>query len=130
MGSTWLCVGGGLLYFDKMAVMGCRTVPYACQRMTNLIRHIMKNVNYIVFNYIDDFISLGDYITAQRSYVVMGDLLRDLGVNEASEKSVELTQIVELLGILYDFINMIISIPTDKLQDINDLLLKWQKKIG
>ena len=104
----------GLLYFDKMAVMGCRLAPYICQRMTNLIRHIMANIQYIVYNYIDDFMSLDELPRAWQAYNTLGNLLRDLGVNDAEDKSVEPCQIIEFLGILYNFINMTILIPKTK----------------
>ena len=33
LGIYWM----GALFFDKAVVMGCRSAPYACQRMTNVI---------------------------------------------------------------------------------------------
>ena len=54
LGITWLQV----LFFDKTAVMGSRSAPYVCQRVTNFIRHIMSNIDYFVANYVDDFMGL------------------------------------------------------------------------
>ena len=65
MGICWLSA----IFFDKTAVMGCRSAPYMCQRTTNVIRHIMANLTYIIFNYVDDFMSIDYYWRACRSYV-------------------------------------------------------------
>ena len=59
--SLWPLLGfmwGGYVYFDKTAIMGRRSAPYICQRVTNFIRHIMENVDYFVANYVDDFMGL------------------------------------------------------------------------
>ena len=56
----------------------------------------------------------------------MGSLLRDLGVNEAEDKAWPPSEIVEFLGILYDLVNMTISIPDEKLQELKTLLHIWK----
>ena len=78
----------------------------------------MQNISYTVFNYIDDFMSIDCQEQAWASYRAMGNLLRDLGVHEAEDKTVQPTQVVELLGILYDFLHMVISLPEDKLKEL------------
>ena len=108
----------GALFFDKTAMMGCRSAPYVHQRTTNMIRHIMKEIEYIIYNYIDDFMSLDFLHRAWQAYESLGNLLRDLGVNEASDKSVAPMQIIEFLGVIFDFIHMVIHLPQDKVIDI------------
>ena len=76
------------VYFDKVAVMGCRSAPMCCQDTTNLIRHFMKQLEYHVNNYVDDFMSLELEDRVWQGYKVLGNLLRDLGVKEAEDKSV------------------------------------------
>ena len=128
--SSWAALGFcwmGALFFDKTAVMGCRSAPYICQRTTNAIRHFMYNISYVVYNYIDDFMSLNTLEPAWRSYTAMGNLLRDLGVNESMDKAVEPTQIIEFLGVLYNLIDMTIELPQDKLQQLKDELHRWVK---
>ena len=46
LGITW----DNLFLFDKTAVMGYRSAPYACQCTTNIICHIMKNLQYYLAN--------------------------------------------------------------------------------
>ena len=57
LGMYW----AGALFFDKTAVMGCCSAPYACQHTTNVIRHFMLNMSYVVYNYIDDFMSIDHF---------------------------------------------------------------------
>ena len=71
MGIYWQCA----LFFDTTAVMGCRSAPYCCQRTTNFIRHIMKNIEHFVANYIDDFMGLDTATKAWSSFITMGNLL-------------------------------------------------------
>ena len=66
-------------FFDKTSVMGSVSAPYACQRTTNFIRHIMKDLDYCVFNYVDDFMGVDHYTKIYSSYRTLGNLLRDLG---------------------------------------------------
>ena len=54
LGITW----AGKIYFDKTAVMGSRSAPYICQRVTNFFQHIMQNLMYFIANYVDDFMGL------------------------------------------------------------------------
>ena len=116
------------LYFDKAAVMGCRSAPYTMQRVTNTIRHFMADLLYIVFNYVDDFMSIDWDAPAWRSYTVLGNLLRDLGVNEAMDKAVQPTHLIEFLGIVFDLLRMLIILPEDKCREIGQELDKWREK--
>ena len=124
LGVYWM----GALFFDKAAVMGCRSAPYACQRTTNVIWHFMWNMSYIVYNYIDDFVSIDSKERAWKSYLALGRLLKQLGVDEAEDKVVPPTQLIEVLGVLFDLIRMIIVLPQDKLDSINMELRKWQNR--
>ena len=74
LGITWM----KMLYFDKTAVMGSRSAPYICQRVTTFIRHIMENIGHYVANYVDDFMGLGTGTKIWCSYQTLKNLLRDL----------------------------------------------------
>ena len=88
----------------------------------------MKQLTYIVFNYVDDFMSIDFEMHAWQSYNTLGNLLRDLGVNEAEDKAVPPTTKLEFLGVLYDLIAMTISLPADKLFELREELRRWMKK--
>ena len=116
------------LFFNKSAVMGCRSAPYMCQSTINVIRHFMKNLSYIVNNYIDDFMSIEHISKSWASYNAMGNLLRDLGVQEAVDKAVPPTTVIEFLGILFDLIRMLLFIPDDKLCQIKKEVRWWRRQ--
>ena len=88
----------------------------------------MMNMSYVVFNYIDDFMSIDSWTCAWKSFNVMSALLRDLGVREAAEKSVQPSHIIELLGILFDLLRLIICLPEEKVRDIKRNLQKWETR--
>ena len=87
----------------------------------------MRNIGYIVYNYVDDFMSIDCIKQAWASYNTLANLLRDLGVNEALDKSVAPTHIIEFLGILFDLLRMLIFVPADKLEEIIYLLKTWRQ---
>ena len=118
----------GLLYFDLAEVMGCRSAPYVMQRVTNTIRHIMKNLQHTIFNYVDDFMGIDEYIAAWQAFDTLGYLLRDLGVNEALDKTVQPTHVIEFLGIVFDLLRQIIVIPEEKLHEIKQELDRWGRR--
>ena len=110
LGITWR----DRIYFDKTAVMGSRSAPYLCQHVTNFIHHIMLNIEYFVANYVDDFMGLDSQHRIWASFNTLRNLLRDLGASEACEKAVLPTHALEFLGVLFDLLNMTISVsPKD-----------------
>ena len=117
-----------LIYFDKSAVMGSRSAPYACQRTTTFVRHVMRNLQYNLFNYVDDFMGLELQHRVWVAFNTLGNLLRDLGVGEAEEKSVEPTQLVEFLGVLFNLKDMIISVTPERMQDLKIELTEWANR--
>ena len=117
-----------MLFFDTATVMGCRSAPYTMQSITNVIRHIMRNIQYIIFNYVDDFMGIDLPHPAQQGYVTLGNLLRDLGLQEVQDKVIPPTHVIEFLGILYDLVRMIISVLEDKIKKIKLILTEWETK--
>lgn len=124
LGTSWK----GKIYFDKVAVMGSRTRPLACQRITNMIRHFLSNMGYNVNNFVDDFMGIKVSDKAWQAYHALKRLLRDLGVSEAEEKAVCRTQIIEFLGILFNLVFMTMEIPDDKVEDLHEVLQRWLTK--
>ena len=110
LGVTWQ----DQLYFDMAAVMGCRLAPYIMKRVTNMIRHIMANLEHVIFNYVDNFMGIDVLDKAIRFFNTLGHLLRDLGVNEAADKMVFPCQLIVFLGILFHLLRMIILLPDIK----------------
>lgn len=121
LGTIWK----GAFFFDKVAVMGSRTGPLACQRVTNMLRHFMADVGYEVNNFVDDFMGIELLQDTWRAYTTMKNLLRDVGVCEAEDKAVPPSFVIEFLGILFNFLDMTISIPQDKMMDLTTDISGW-----
>ena len=113
------------ILFNKATVMGCRSAPYMCQRTTTCIRHFLANINYIVFNYIDDFMGMELPHRVWNAYITLGNLLRDLGVQEAEDKAVPPTTVLKFLGITYDLLRQILILPEEKMSSILTELRWW-----
>ena len=121
LGISW----EGGVFFDKTAVMGSISAPYICQRTTSFIRHIMNNLNYFVFNYVDDFMGVEHKTRVYSAYSTLGNLLRDLGATEAEDKAAPPSEVVEMLGILFNFKNLTMSVTSNRLKEIRCELLWW-----
>ena len=115
-----------MVFFDKTAVMGSRSAPYICQRVTNFIRHIMLNLAYFIANYVDDFMGLEYPERVWQSFNTLRNLLRDLGASEATQKAVLPTYIIEFLGVLFDLITMTISITPKRMEGLLHELEEWE----
>lgn len=124
MGTSW----EGALYFDKVAVMGCRTCPYMMQRVSGLYRHWMADLGYTLFNYVDDFMGLEERSKAWQAYTTLGNLIRDTGLTEAQDKAVEPSSNLVCLGTGFNLVNMIIYVPQGKLEEIKVELGPWFSK--
>ena len=124
MGVYWQ----GAIFFDTTTMMGSRSAPYCCQQSTTFIRHVMCNIGYFVANYVDDFMGLDKEPKIQYSYEAFGRLLRDLGVNEAEDKAVPPNEIIEFLGVLFNFLNMTIGVTEERKTKILLELRTWKHK--
>lgn len=124
LGTYW----EGAIFLDKVAVMGSRTGPLACQRVTNMLRHFMADMGFEVSNYVDDFMGIELITDIWQAYGTIKNLLRDVGVNEALDKAVPPCYIIEFLGILFDLLTLTMSIPADKMQDLRLEVSHWLNK--
>ena len=118
----------GALFLVKATVMGCRTAPYICQHITNVIRHIMANVNYYTQNYVDNFMGIECDQQVWAAYNTLGNLLRNLRVKEAEDKVVLPTSILEFLGTGFDLDTFLLFTTPQKLAKIMQELETWIHK--
>ena len=117
-----------LIYFDKTAVMGSRSAPYICQRITTFIRHIMHNLEYFIANYVDDFMGLDCPEQIWRSYQTLKNLLSDLGATEAEHKAVAPTETLEFLGVWFNLKEMTISVMPQRMGELLKELDLWTER--
>ena len=80
-------------------------------------------------NYCDDFGGVEWSLhKATASFNALGSLLSELGVVEAADKSCPPATSMVFLGVHFDSVNMVMSIPQEKLQELRSDLEVWMRK--
>ena len=118
-----------LVFFDKTAIMGSRTGPLMCQKTSSFVRHVMENIGYFLANYVDDFMGIESPVKVHQAYVTLQNLLRDMRIQESLEKAVPPAFIVEFLGVLFNFLEMTISVTPDRMRELMKELSIWKDKL-
>ena len=115
----------GSLYFDLALPMGMKSSALFCQRVSNLIRHILQDEGYDIVNYLDDFGGAETWDRAEEAFVALGEVLEKSGLGDAVEKRVPPCCIMVFLGIQFNSIDFTLSIDEDRLEEIQKLLDEW-----
>ena len=116
-------------YIDRSIPFGFRHGSQIFQRCTDAIRHIMASHGFhTFFNYIDDLIYIGLPSEIQNSFQFLTTLLQQLGLDISTKKLVPPATSVVCLGILIDSVNKTVSIPPDKLSQINATCRDWNDR--
>ena len=105
-------------YFDTVLVMGCTSSAYICQQVTSALVYIHNSWGALCTNYLDDFIGVAPPKRAEKDFHKLGWLLQDIGVWESQHKACPPSLIMIVLGILFNTINMTISISPERVDDI------------
>ena len=95
--------------------MGLRSSAHICQRVTNVFSFMMLNIGLAVLNYLDDFGGVEHGDMAWFAFSVMRNIFLQSGLEEALDKACEPSERMVFLGILFDTIDMNMSIPLEKL---------------
>ena len=115
-------------YIDVSVPFGYRHGSAICQRVTDAIRYIMHSHGYYIFNYIDDLIGCDEPKIIYESYKFLLELLKELGLPISMEKLYPPDTQVPCLGININIPMGTISIPDDKLSDIQSTVVDWYSK--
>ena len=118
----------GQVFLDCALVMGCRSSAMMCQRATSAVSFFMESEGAHVCAYLDDFAGCAVPGRARSDYLLLGALLRDLGLGEAKKKSCEPSTKMEFLGILFNSITMTLQVTPNRLVEIRELLSVWLTK--
>ena len=112
-------------YFDTVFVMGCTSSMYICQHVTSTIAHIHNSWGALCTNYLDDFIGVAPPDKAERDLRKLGWLLQDIGVWESEHKACPASSLMVMLGIMFNTIDMTISIAPEQVDEIQAELDTW-----
>lgn len=115
-------------FIDTRLPFGLRSAPQACQRVTNAITYMHAQNGYSAVNYLDDFGGVSSPDQADTAFTSLQQLLTDLGLQEATEKTVAPTTNMTFIGLQLDTITMTVSVPHDKINDIQAALNEWQHR--
>ncbi|CAG2195533.1 unnamed protein product [Mytilus edulis] len=115
----------GHLYYDRVLTMGLRSAAYICMRTTNAIAFICQNMGIDILNYLDDLAGCDIPSSSDDAYAKLGLILQNCGIEESIEKACPPSTKMMFIGILFDSENMTISIDTQRLSEILQLVSNW-----
>ena len=115
-------------YLDTCLAFGTKHGSQIFQRLSNAVRHILRRHGYDVINYIDDFIGFGTPEVAEKSFQCLYQILQNLGLTISQKKLITPATRVVCLGVMIDTEKSTISVPTEKLSEIQTTVRDWLTK--
>ena len=88
----------------------------------------MHQRGFRVIDYIDNYVGFGVPSVAHASFVSLFDLMKDLNLTISDKKLIPPSTQVVCLGVLIDTERGTVSIPPEKLCQINDMVKEWLTK--
>ena len=116
MGYSW----DNLIFFDTVFAFGLRTAAMACQRSTNCVTYLFSQQGFSCTNYIDDFGGCDTPDRAFEAFHQLQNLFLELGLESSPEKDSPPATTMIFLGILFNTVDMTLSIPSAKIQELLD----------
>ena len=86
---------------------------------------ILRHQGYEVINYIDAFIGFGKLEAAKKLYGCLYKILQNLGLTTSKKKLVPPNTKAICLGVMIDTEQYAISIPSEKLAEIQTTVQEW-----
>lgn len=125
------------LFFFVALMFGLRHAGLQGQKVTTAITWVHRRLGletdepalYNSLNYSDDI--GGCEITLQRAteaFEKLGQLFAELGLKESSSKAHQPSTNMPYLGIMFDTVNMRMSIPPEKVAEVREEISLWMKK--
>ena len=118
----------GNFYFDSTLSMGGRNSARSCQRITSAVVFIFSKHGFFAVNYLDDLGSAETEERAQQAFEKLRDIIRLFGLKEAVDKAASPSTLMVFLGLLINSIDLTITIPPRKLEEILQEVRKWRNK--
>jgi hypothetical protein len=115
-------------YLDTVLAMGQRNAGMSCSRVTKSIMYMHAEDGYEGSSYLDDLIGVSSPQLGQEAYESLGELLAELGLLENLAKACPPNTIQLVLGVLINTVDGTISVPGERLDEINALLTQWRRK--
>ena len=125
-----------LFFFTKL-MFGLRNSGYQAQRLSEAIAWIHQRLGLEtlvekVFHsivYVDDFAGCEETEQrAQQSSDALHNLLKDLGLEESLKKAFKPSTSMPFLGVNFDTVRREMSIPPEKLTEVQEEVSLWERK--
>lgn len=119
----------GGVYIDLCPSFGCKSSSAACQRMAMAVVYLMSNRGWTILAYLDDFAGIEKTEhQAKEAYRDFLQLTKHLGLQLAMDKCAPPSQHLQWLGYDIDIVNMLVSIPHEKLIQVQNECTRWISK--
>ena len=115
-------------YIDTCLPFGTRHSSQIFQCLSDAIHYVMRKKGFCLIDYIDDYVRVGIPSIAFHSFKHLTSLMNDLGLIISENKLVAPNTKIICLGVLIDTETGSISIPMDKLAQIQETVTKWLNK--
>ena len=119
----------GRYYLDICPPFGLRSSAMCMQRTAEAIVYLHGIRGFYCRAYLDDFGGAEPTQgTAKDALTELQSVMASLGVVEAKHKVHEPSQVMVWLGISYDSVNMTMTIPEPKMEEVMNILQEWGAK--
>jgi hypothetical protein len=122
-------------FFFISYMFGLRHSGLAGQNVTSAVNWRHRQEGLILFgeefntlNYSDDLAGVEEDEKSEVAFKIMGKLLSDLGLKEASEKASPPATSITYLGVTFNSNTMKKTVPVEKVSELLDLLHTWLSK--
>ena len=115
-------------YFYVTLSMGSRSSCFCCQRTTDVITFIYKNMGYDDVNYLDDLGGAEVEQKATQAFVTLATVISSMGIKESEKKACPPSTSGSFLGVGFDTINMTMFITLERRLELHEILKKWSLK--
>ena len=106
------------LYFDIAPPFGLRSSAMMCQRSTNAVSFMFRELGFHCTNYIDDFGGTEIPEKSDAAFHALGSLLADLGLDTSPDKASPPATAMVFLGVLVNTDDMTVSVPPERLHEL------------
>lgn len=117
------------VYIDLCPSFGCKSLSASCQRMAMAVVYLMAKHGWTVLAFLDDFAGVEQtQLRAEKAYNQFLQISKELGLQLALDKCAPPSQQLQWLGYDIDILNMVISIPKEKLDQVLEECSAWTHK--
>ena len=119
----------GNLYFHRRLPFGCRTACLHAQRVSDAVAAIHRGTAPgFIEPYVDDFDGIVTARLAARAHAAFHVLLARLGLGTTPDKCISPTYEAIFLGLLYNLLELTLTLPQEKVIRVLDIIDQWLHK--